>query len=153
MAGTPWNGLVGTFQDLGAHWVWFCLQEAPLHRPLPKLKALRTALRCRRVHQGLTLSRTGVQVILVDGSPPAHHTVIPAVCSTSKGTCRARNHCYQNLGACCFQRDYTLARTLVHCYNPSSVFASSLWARRVSLAYFWSSSIFFLRTRASSISC
>lgn len=40
---------------------------------------------------------------------------------------------------------------LVQCYSPRSVFASSLCARRVSLAYFWSSSIFFLRTRASSI--
>lgn len=36
-------------------------------------------------------------------------------------------------------------------YKPSSALASSLCAIKLSLAYFWSSSIFFLLTKASSI--
>lgn len=93
MAGTPRV----FFQDLGAHWVWFYLQEAPQHRAFPKLKALKAAVRC-------TDNFTKVWPF------PAQHAVIPAVCSTSKGACRAKIHCYQNWGACCFQRDHTLSR-------------------------------------------
>lgn len=43
MAGTPWVFL----QHLRDHWVWFYLQEAPLHRAFPKLKALKTVVGCR----------------------------------------------------------------------------------------------------------
>lgn len=40
---------------------------------------------------------------------------------------------------------------LTYRYKPSSAFASSLCAIKLSLVYFWSSSIFFLLTKASSI--
>lgn len=136
-------------QDLGAHWVWFCLEEALLHRPFPKLKSLKTAVGCRDkftevwTFPALEKSEWGFSCT------PGWNS--RAVCSISKGPFRAKTHCHQNLGTCCFRRNYTQTRPLVQCYNPKSVFASSLWARRVSLAYFCSSSIFFLRTRASSI--